>query len=677
MQNKREASSEKPEANQINGCEEMVITTESINTSDSFQPNYGNLAEEAALAETEARVEDDITGMDDAALAELEAQEAEEAEAIAAGFADLPALDKVLEIVRGRRVPVAVWETEVVELWARACSDAERATLRKSPRIVSERLMGCVDLVTQAQNIVAREDWDERRIDDPNARRPAPARPRTTLPKPVLAAAFAELNIVVQVRARPDASTGIIMVYCDDPESPTWGIYVAARRTFEDFAWKVGGETLTSPEVSAMFATLRTRARLVSQTEGDFIPMANGVWSYPNQVLYDFSPDFVFLSKCATAYRPCENPVIQKGDGTWDIESSLRELACGDEEVLALYWQVIGAALRATHPWGKVIVFYGPRGNNGKSTLLTMIESLVGASNVANLDLAGLSERFGLDQLLPDSGASPRLIISHENDESYLPRIGSLKKLATHDPVRVEVKGQRNENLQWKGLILQGLNEFVRTKELNTSVTRRFVLIPFMAEMIRAENSGRVKPGQIISDERVITDYVKRQEVLEYVAYRALNIDKTPFYDHLSQPAAVAQLLHEQTVSVDTVADFWDNFEYEFSWDCLPTKFLFDLYKSWLPRTSPGAHPVGERVFQRRLKVIVEGSHAWRWTDHPFSAQGIEGVREYTMMDYPDLRDIWGDWRGDDKKERCCPGDRTLSNPATGAYRRYRGVVRK
>ena len=408
-----------------------------------------------------------------------------------------------------------------------------------------------------------------------------------------------------------------LMSYVDDPTDMDYGIYVSAEKQFEAFADKISATPLTAPMLRSMVRSLRNQAPTVEQSTERLVVLANGLFDYKAQKLLPFTREKVFLSKSDVAWNPQATlPVIERPDGTtWDIESCLRELSTGDADVLALYWQVIGAALRATEKWKKMIVFYGPQGNNGKSTILTLIEHLVGRRNVMSSDMTGLSKRFGLDQLVPDEGGAPQLIVSHENDEAYLPKIGAIKALITQDTTKVEIKSQRNLSFNWRGLILQGMNELPKTKESNCSVTRRLLLTPFMAEIVKPEDADGAGPNQIIEEPAVVEDYVTRREVLEYVAYRTLSHDMTPEYTHFTIPEASRELLAEQTVMSDPVAEFWQEFRTRFAWGFVPSTFLYDLYKAWMAQVNPSSHPIGQKSLPRKLKDLVNKDVLWKWPD--------------------------------------------------------------
>ena len=113
-------------------------------------------------------------------------------------------------------------------------------------------------------------------------------------------------------------------------------------------------------------------------------------------------------------------------------------------------------------------------------------------------------------------------------------------------------------------------------------------------------------------------DYVKRPEVLEYVAHKALMM---PWFDTFIEPAVCKKLLNQIRVENDPVLQFAEEFLPQFKWDLLPWRFSFRLYSAWMRKEVPSGHPVGIREFTKRMTDYVDKNPSCGW----FVPRGADG----------------------------------------------------
>lgn len=111
----------------------------------------------------------------------------------------------------------------------------------------------------------------------------------------------------------------------------------------------------------------------------------------------------------------------------------------------------------------------------------------------------------------------------------------------THDWIRLNVKYRTMSDPEGRGLCVFCVNELPSSKDKSESFYRRFVAIPFMKRHVGSSENAAIK-----------NDYVKRPEVLEYVAHKALTV---PLLDAFVTPAVCDELLGEIRVENDPVLD--------------------------------------------------------------------------------------------------------------------------
>ena len=328
----------------------------------------------------------------------------------------------------------------------------------------------------------------------------------------------------------------------------------------------------------------------------DLIAVKNGVFDFKSKVLIPFSPDYVFTTKLKVNYNAnAVNVIIHNpDDGTdWDVDTWIVDVA-DDQEIAEVLMQVISASVRPKVPFNKAVFFYSRKGNNGKGTICQLIRNLWGDENCCSLSVADFEKEFMLTPILNAS-----VVLGDENPVGYtLDNADKFKQCITHDPVEVNIKFQQPKKYRFWGLIIECINEILRFKDKTGSMARRELIIPFSKSFTGAERKY------------IKTDYIARTEVLEYVLFKALNMN---FYD-FSEPQACKDALIDQREMNDPIRQFWVEVKDQFVWDLLPREFLYDLFKGWVKKNIPNCHIKGKRNFMDELADIVMEDNDWQYT---------------------------------------------------------------
>lgn len=150
-------------------------------------------------------------------------------------------------------------------------------------------------------------------------------------------------------------------------------------------------------------------------------------------------------------------------------------------------------------------------------------------------------------EFLPEALRSAFCVLSDENEVgSYMKVAGTLKAWITHDWIPFNVKYGSMTNIKGRGLSVFCVNELPSSKDKSESLYRRLMPIPFLKRYVGADENKAIK-----------NDYVKRPEVLEYVAYKALMM---PLFDTFTEPAVCKKLLNQIRVENDPVLQFAEEF---------------------------------------------------------------------------------------------------------------------
>lgn len=435
-------------------------------------------------------------------------------------------------------------------------------------------------------------------------------------------------------------------------DGPNAGIYVESEETFENLAdeYCYG---MTEFESKEMFRHLRRMApRRLLCKEPHLIAVNNGIFDYDKKQLLPFTPELVFMAKSRINYNPkavnviIHNPV----DGTdWDVESWMESLS-PDKGVVYLLWQILGAIIRPNVPWNTAAWFYSEKGNNGKGTFCELARQLCGEGTYASIPLSDMSKDFMLEPLTRATA-----IIVDENDVgTYIDKAANLKAIITGDTITINRKFKTALPFQFHGFMIQCLNEMPRIRDKSDSFYRRQIFIEFLNCFTGVERKY------------IKNDYLHRQDVLEYVLFKVLNMS----YYEFDVPDVCKQALEEYKEFNDPVRQFMGEIMDELQWDLVPFQFLHDLYKAWYKKNfSDRGDMKSSVVFIKDVVKLLDKYPNWSCDDKRKSIRPGNKmdkteplIDEYNLVDwmnpqYMSSKDI-------DKKCR----------PALKSY--YRGIVR-
>lgn len=387
-------------------------------------------------------------------------------------------------------------------------------------------------------------------------------------------------------------------------------------------------------------------------THPDLIIANNGIFNKKAKELLPFTPDYVFLSKLRINYIDnAQKPVILSSDGyAWDVDQWIRDLAI-DEDTNTLIWQVIADFIQAGRTREQAIFFYAPIGNNGKGTLGQLLKNIVGKGNYSSLDISDFNHEFLKESLLGVTGN----IADENNVDQYIDSVRDFKASITGDDINVNRKFEKPIRLQFRGTNIQMLNGLPKTKDKTDSFYRRIILVPFVRSFTNNGQRHEIK-----------NIYIHREDVLEYVVYKAFNMD----FDSFIVPQKSKDLLNEYKELNNPVLSFWAEFEHEFAWDLLPTQFLYDLFVSWSKRTNPSGKPLSKSSFLETMRLIGNESDKW---DSKFEA--TDKIKTMNRMDNDEpLITEYGltNWMNPDYHGTKSTKAREFKRRAT-----YRGMVKK
>lgn len=416
-------------------------------------------------------------------------------------------------------------------------------------------------------------------------------RPVKVLPPSVIATCILKRELRHTGLIGESEATAELVTYED--EGLDEGLYVPAEQRIRRLARQYH-YTISPSDLNAVVEHVRDSVPLlVESKDGDVVALTNGLFDLRSKELRPFSPEVVLTSKASVAFREDATtcPVI---DG-WSVDDWIRELANDDPKVEELFWQIIAALFRPGHAFNKAVLLYSPTGSNGKGTFVELLRNLVGPERAETLSIAD----FG-DDHLPETLRSAFCVLSDENEVGdFVRRAGVFKAWVTHDWIRLNVKYGAISHIKGRGLCVFCVNELPASKDKSESFYRRFVAIPFLKRYTGADENKAIK-----------NDYVKRREVLEYIANKAMMM---PVFDAFVTPKVCESLLSEIRVENDPVLQFAEEFLPQFRWELLPWQFLYAMYAAWMKKEVPSGRPVSRREFTKRMTAHVDATPSCGW----------------------------------------------------------------
>jgi len=323
------------------------------------------------------------------------------------------------------------------------------------------------------------------------------------------------------------------------------------------------------------------RRRTVSRY---LIPVKNGVFNLKTRKLEPFTPEYVFTTKIETPYiYNLENPIIDD----WDIESWLNSIACDDKEIVKLLWQVINDSIQGNYSRKKAIFLVGD-GNNGKGTFQELIVNLIGLENIATLKVNEFDERFRLSVI----EGKTAIIGDDVPANVFIDDSSNFNSVVSGDIVSVEYKNRQPFSTSFKCCVLQSTNGMPRFRNKSNGTIRRIIIVPFNANF----NGFR-------EDYKIKEEYIKNEQVLQYVLYKAINMD----FEKFDIPAVSEQMLEEFKQDNDPIMDFKCSFFDHFDLEEIPKSIVYEMYKYFCSEN--GYKSLSTRQFHHQFKKNL--NKAW------------------------------------------------------------------
>lgn len=205
------------------------------------------------------------------------------------------------------------------------------------------------------------------------------------------------------------------------------------------------------------------------QSDANLIAFNNGIYDLVTGELKPFSTDIVITNKIPWDYN---------SDAYFELaDKTLNKLACDDAAIRALLEECIGYCFYRRNELGKAFILTGDK-NNGKSTFLDIVKTILGDKNISALDLKELGDRFNTSMMF---GKMANIGDDIGDDFLQGSQVSIFKKIVTGNRIKAERKGQDPFEFNPFIKLLFSANDIPRMKDKTGAVLRRLVIIPFNA----------------------------------------------------------------------------------------------------------------------------------------------------------------------------------------------------
>ena len=238
----------------------------------------------------------------------------------------------------------------------------------------------------------------------------------------------------------------------------------------------------------------------------NLIAFQNGVFDLKKHAFREFADDDVFTSVIPHDYN---KDAGTRGDA---IHKFLVDVSSDDLAIHANLLETLGLCMLHVSRYEYAPVLLG-RGSNGKSTFMNFISYVIGEENVALLQPDELGVRFQKASLV-----GKLVNLSDDIANGYLDgkECAEIKRLATGEPTRTDVKGSNAFNFIPCCTLIFNANTFPRLADTSDGMMRRLFPIEFSRIFKGAEKKPHLSDELQVEEcaERAIYDAVEMLQLL-------------------------------------------------------------------------------------------------------------------------------------------------------------------
>jgi putative DNA primase/helicase len=293
----------------------------------------------------------------------------------------------------------------------------------------------------------------------------------------------------LEVILRPEAYTGISPNKKGFTNDDLISIYDTFERTYyprkcADLIWIWEGNKWVGGDCAVKHSLLQIENRLSSIQRNEIY---NRAYDSLQESYQNADPNSLWLANGILNMRtmelqPLSPQIFSTAQLPWDwnadaydkeMDEFLQSISDDDDSVRALIEEMIGYCFTSSVFMQKAFILIGDK-SNGKSTLLSIIRSMIGPLNYSTLDLNDLDNQFRLSNIV-----GKIVNLGSDISDVYLEDISIFKKIVTGDALTVEFKHKNSFNHIPCVKMIFSANQIPQFRDPTGAGMRRLILIPF------------------------------------------------------------------------------------------------------------------------------------------------------------------------------------------------------
>lgn len=441
-----------------------------------------------------------------------------------------------------------------------------------------------------------------------------------------------ELDLIHNIRR---GRTTTSAVYIDDAYDRDYGLYkllitrADEEKYFYDVCRRIQHDLSVKQciEVLSYLKSERGSDAKVETEDEALVACRNGVVNEyaddPNEHFITWEEarerGYVFTTKWYTDYNEnAQQPHFYDEQNDRDMvpEDVLMDIA-GDEDRVEAIKSAMHAMLRPNWRVEAAMLLVDPnfQGNNGKSCLGELVQSLMGDGNYASTKISELDSGFNLATLL-----DVKAIVSTDADDSeYIEHSGNFKMLTCNESMTIHVKYKDDVTTRWRGKIWASTNGYPRFREVSDAIDKRLYLIDCNTHFSADGTGTGIKKNKDIKEV-----FFKQKETLEYIFKMLLDLSyrELPVYDFQKQlkkdfraetnpvDAFLNELTDEDVRS--EVVEGWQSWTCTNPhWDFYPIDYLYLIFQGFYYQNYNKISSMSVQKFRISLRAWVKKNEDW------------------------------------------------------------------
>lgn len=303
----------------------------------------------------------------------------------------------------------------------------------------------------------------------------------------------------------------------------------------------------------------------------------------------------------------------------WSVDKHLKDVtedgANKNAAILAI-WELINACIRGAVLDHSPILCDGSddqEGGGGKSSILFMIERTIGVKRLyieRSLDTICSGERFSL----PGFDKGILCILSPETESKGKGRAIKATAIwkalfrADGQTIFVEAKGIDGKDVELLTQYVLACNTLPVVDSEDDAIWRNIILIIFPHNFATLKDEN----GKDVTRKYINKDYINREEVREYVLYKALSLGAVSDINAEAVQHG-KDLLDEKRGTSDSVRTFLKEFLSRLKGDKHSVRQAFQYYHDIWSRETGHKLPVAEDTFLQKLKSFLHTKEGSGW----------------------------------------------------------------